>query len=42
MKKPTTEFSKDVMEKIKINRDFLLSEGWVLKNEYPLLETFKE
>jgi len=41
MKTPTTPFSIQAQEKIKINRKFLLSKGWVLEEEKPLYETFK-
>jgi hypothetical protein len=41
MKIPTTPYSIALQEKWKITREFLLSEGWVLKNEYPLFETFE-
>jgi hypothetical protein len=40
MKIPTTEFSKEIHSKAQITRDFLLSQGWTLKEEYPLFETF--
>jgi hypothetical protein len=40
MKTPTTEYSIDVQEKIQINREFLLSEGWRLEKEYPLYESY--
>lgn len=40
MKQPTTEFAMAVQEQIQINREFLLSQGWELKEEKPLYETF--
>lgn len=40
MKTPTTEFSIAMQEKIQINRDFLLTQGWVLTEEKPLFERF--
>jgi hypothetical protein len=40
MKKPTTPWAKMVQEKAQINRDFLISQGWRLKEEKPLFETF--
>lgn len=40
MRQPTTPFSIGVQELVQINREFLLSQGWVLKNEYPLYESF--
>lgn len=41
MKTPTTPFSIDVQERVKINRTFLESQGFSLKEEYPLFETFE-
>lgn len=41
MKQPTTEFSIAMQQKIQINREFLLSQGWVLTEERPLFETFE-
>jgi len=40
MKEPTTEFCIDAVQRTSINRDFLLSQGWVLTKEYPLFEDF--
>lgn len=40
MKTPTTEFAIATQEKVQINRIFLLSQGWVLKEEFPLFEKF--
>lgn len=40
MKKPTTPFSIAAQNSIKINRKFLESQGWVIKEEYPLYEKF--
>ena len=40
MKEPTTEYSKFIQETVKINREFLQKEGWILKEEYPLYETY--
>lgn len=40
MKTPTTEFSIAVHEQAQINREFLLSQGWELRAEYPLFEEF--
>ncbi len=41
MKNPTTPYSIDIQEKVKINRDFLVKNGWLLKEEKPLFETFQ-
>jgi hypothetical protein len=40
MKQPTTPYSIDVQSKIQINREFLLAQGWVLRKELPLYESF--
>jgi hypothetical protein len=40
MKSPTTEFDIENQKQIQINRDFLISQGWELKEEYPLFENF--
>ena len=40
MKEPTTPYSIDVNEKIKINLQFLLLQGWELEKEFPLFESF--
>lgn len=40
MKTATTPFGIEMQEKIQINRDFLLSEGWKLEFEKPLFEVF--
>lgn len=40
MKEPTTPYSIWVQQQIQINREFLLSQGWILKNEFPLYESF--
>ena len=40
MKTPTTGFSIGRQEQVSINREFLLSQGWVLDKEYPLFENF--
>lgn len=41
MKVPTTPWSIATQDKVKINRQFLEEQGWVLNEEYPLFETFK-
>jgi hypothetical protein len=41
MKQPTTSYTVHLQEQMQINRDFLLSEGWKLKEDYPLFETFE-
>lgn len=40
MKEPTTPHSIAMQEKVQINRAFLISEGWELKEEKSLYETF--
>lgn len=40
MKQPTTPVSIDIQANMQINRDFLLSKGWILQDEYPLFENF--
>lgn len=40
MKQPTTEYAIAMQEQVQINREFLLSQGWELKDEKPLYETF--
>lgn len=41
MKQPTTPCAIAIQEQVQINRDFLLSQGWVLKKEFPLYESFE-
>lgn len=41
MKEPTTPCSIDAQNRMKINREFLISKGFVLTGEYPLFEEFK-
>ena len=41
MKEPTTPYSTAVQEHVQITRDFLLSEGWILKVEWPLCEEYE-
>lgn len=40
MKTPTTPWSINVQENVQINRAFLEAQGFVLKDEKPLFETF--
>lgn len=40
MKEPTTPYCISINDKRQIDRGFLLSEGWVLTEEYPLFEVF--
>jgi hypothetical protein len=40
MKQPTTPCAIATQEQVQINREFLLSQGWVLKKEFPLYESF--
>lgn len=40
MKEPTTECSKHTQSTTQINREFLISQGWVLEDERPLHESF--
>jgi hypothetical protein len=40
MKTPTTEFAIAMQEQVQINRDFLLSQGFVMTEEKPLFERF--
>ena len=41
MKRPTTPASIATQEQVQINREFLQSLGWKLKNEFPLYESFE-
>ena len=41
MREPTTTYSIALQQRIQINRAFLLSQGWVLKKEFPLYESFE-
>lgn len=41
MRKPTTPFGHHVHNTMQINREFLLSQGWILDEDKPLFETFK-
>jgi hypothetical protein len=36
MKEATTPYSKAIQENMQINRKFLESKGWVIKQEFPL------
>jgi hypothetical protein len=41
MKEATTPYSKAIQENMQINRKFLESKGWVIKQEFPLCDQFK-
>lgn len=40
MKEPTTPFAIQAQQNIQINRKFLESRGWILKEEKPLYDSF--
>lgn len=40
MKQPTTEFSISSWENFEIKHDFLYSQGWILVEEKPLVDSF--
>lgn len=41
MKIPITPYAIATQQQVQINREFLLSQGWKLKNEFPLFESFE-
>ena len=40
MKTPTTQYQQNIQSQIEINREFLLSQGWILQDEYALFENY--